>query len=138
MSAPSLVDVLLDSLTDEQAAEFAKRLLPFLNGAGQPPALIGPDQAAHRLGIHVRTLTRAAAAGRVAGAVKVGRGWRFKPDELALAPPERSRPAPPPPPSTTRSERCRGGDQGLPQHDDPSNHTDREDPSMILHHPASM
>ena len=68
MSAPSLVDVLLDALTDEQAAEFAKRLAPYLpNGAGQPLPLVGPDQAAHRLGIHRKTLVRAAAAARLGG-----------------------------------------------------------------------
>jgi hypothetical protein len=38
-------------------------------------------------GIHPKTLTRAAAAGQVAGARRVGRHWRFDPAELILAPP---------------------------------------------------
>ena len=101
----ALVDLLLAEMTPEQAAEFAQRLAPHLpNGGGKTPLLINPEQAAHRLGIHPKTLTRAAAAGRVAGAVKVGRSWRFKPDEVALAPPKRSRPAPPPPPRRRRAE----------------------------------
>ena len=110
MSAPSLIDVLLAEMaemTAEQAVEFARLLAPFLsNGAGKTPPLISAAQAGHRLGIHPRTLTRAAAAGRVPGAVRVGRSWRFRPDELEVAPPARSRPAPPPPP---RRRPARGG-----------------------------
>ena len=96
---PSLIDVLLAELTDEQAAEFAQRLAPHLpNGGGTTPPLVGREQAAWRLGIHVRTLTRATTAGRVSGAIRVGRSWRYRLDELAIAPPERSAPPPPPPP----------------------------------------
>ena len=101
MSAPNLIDVLLAEMTrdPEQAAEVAKLLAPHLaNGGDSTPPLVGREQAAFRLGIHVRTLTRATTAGRVSGAVRVGRSWRYRIDELAIAPPERSSPPSPPPP----------------------------------------
>ena len=70
-----------------------------------------PSEAAGRLGVHPKTLTRAAAAGRVAGARRVGRHWRFDPAELALEPP-RGAPAAPDPRSLTfaGSRRSRGRD----------------------------
>jgi excisionase family DNA binding protein len=49
--------------------------------------LLSPTDAAARLAVHPKTLTRAAAAGRVPGAVRVGRHWRFDPAELTLDPP---------------------------------------------------
>jgi excisionase family DNA binding protein len=56
--------------------------------------LLSPADAAARLGVHPKTLTRAAAAGRVPGAVRVGRHWRFAPDELALEAPTGIAPVP--------------------------------------------
>jgi len=50
-------------------------------------ALLTPADAAERIGVHPKTLTRAAAAGRVTGATRVGRHWRFDPVSLSLQPP---------------------------------------------------
>lgn len=90
----ALVDLLLAEMTDEQAVELAERLRPFLNGVVDAPDLLTPTEAARRLQVSSRTLTRAAAAGRVPGATRVGRGWRFAADRLALRPPPSSRPPP--------------------------------------------
>jgi hypothetical protein len=50
--------------------------------------------ASHRF---YKTLTRAAAAGRVRGATRVGRAWRFAAADLALDPPSVILPTPAPP-----------------------------------------
>jgi excisionase family DNA binding protein len=50
--------------------------------------LLTVREAADRLGIHYRTLLEANRAGRVLGAVPVGkRGWRFRASDLELLPP---------------------------------------------------
>jgi excisionase family DNA binding protein len=84
-SSATLAELLLDQLDGPALAQLAKRLHPYLEGAREN-GLLRPAEAASRLGIHPKTLTRAAAAGRVAGAVRVGRGWRFQREGLALAP----------------------------------------------------
>ena len=109
MSTPSLVDLLLAEMTDEQALEFAERLRPFLNAAADTPDLLTPTEAARRLQVSSRTITRAAAAGRVPGAIRAGRRWRFAADKLALEPPPGSRPTPTPPPPRPRRRRAQGG-----------------------------
>lgn len=87
----SLVEALLLELDDDALCLLAERLAPHLaEHLVDSDRLLTPCEAARKLGIHTKTLTRAAAAGRVAGAVRVGRGWRFHADELRLAPPAES------------------------------------------------
>ena len=85
----SLARVLLASLDDKALDQLAEMLAPRLARAVAQPAgvLLTPNQAAELLSVHPKTLTRAAAAGRVRGAVRVGRAWRFAAGELALGPP---------------------------------------------------
>jgi excisionase family DNA binding protein len=83
---------ILDGLSETDLAELAERLRPYLTD--RRDELLTPTQAADRLGIHPKTLTRAAVAGRVPGAVRVGRAWRFPADELQLNPPAGVRAAP--------------------------------------------
>ena len=91
----AITEAFLDDLTPEQLAQLAERLRPYLD-QHRGEYLLTPAEAATRLGLHVKTITRAAAAGRVRGAVRVGRVWRFRPDELALDPPAHVSPAPAP------------------------------------------
>jgi excisionase family DNA binding protein len=82
--AHTLVLAILDELRANPGARQELRVL-----LGERPSedrLLSPREAAKRLGIHPKTLTRAAAAGRVAGARRVGRHWRFDAAELILAP----------------------------------------------------
>jgi excisionase family DNA binding protein len=90
----ALVAAILDEL---RADREARRELRELLGEREPAGhrLLSPIEAATRLGVHPKTLTRAAAAGRVTGARRVGRHWRFDPDALALHPPGRASPAAP-------------------------------------------
>ena len=89
----ALVTAILDEL---RADEDARRELRELLREREPDGhrLLSPPEAAGRLGVHAKTLTRAAAAGRVAGARRVGRHWRFDPEALALHPPGGVPPAP--------------------------------------------
>jgi excisionase family DNA binding protein len=89
----SIAAALLAELDDSALAELADRLRPYLDRkAGDN--LLTPAQAASRLGVHTKTITRAAAAGRIPGAIRVGRAWRFRPDGLSLTPPTGVPPAP--------------------------------------------
>jgi excisionase family DNA binding protein len=90
----ALVAAILDEL---RADKDARRELRELLGEREPGGhrLLSPIEAATRLGVHPKTLTRAAAAGRVTGARRVGRHWRFDPEALALHPPGSTSPAPP-------------------------------------------
>jgi excisionase family DNA binding protein len=85
----------------ELAARYAAALRPHLNlsptGNGRPSRL-DADEAAAILRKSRRTVVRAAAAGRVTGAYRVGRSWRFDPETLALAPPASAKPTPAPAP----------------------------------------
>lgn len=89
----AIVDAFLNELDDDALTALANRLRPFLDRAGEN-RLLSPAEAAQRLGVHAKTLTRAAAAGRVHGAERVGRSWRFRADGLALEPPAGVAPAP--------------------------------------------
>jgi excisionase family DNA binding protein len=82
--AHTLVLAILDELRANPSARQELRVL--LGERTSEDRLLSPREAAKRLGIHPKTLTRAAAAGRVAGARRVGRHWRFDPAELILAP----------------------------------------------------
>jgi excisionase family DNA binding protein len=89
----SIATALLAELGDEDLAVLADRLRPFLDRV-KTDRLLSPAEAGKRLGIHPKTLTRAAAAGRVPKAVRVGRAWRFQPDGLTLDPPATMRQQP--------------------------------------------
>lgn len=83
----AVAGALLAGLTDEQLSVLAARLLPHLDAnRGTSGQLLSPAEAAARLGIHVKTLTRAARHGRVPGARRVGRAWRFDSSQLDLQP----------------------------------------------------
>lgn len=85
-----LAAALLDSLDNEALAALAERLRPHL--AESDPdggSLLDPREAAARLGLHERTVARMAREGRIPGAVKIGRGWRFPADRLETRPPRR-------------------------------------------------
>jgi excisionase family DNA binding protein len=92
------MNVLVAAILDElRADEDARRELRELLGERDPGGhrLLSPSEAATRLGVHPKTLTRAAAAGRVTGARRVGRHWRFDPAALALHAPGHTPPAAP-------------------------------------------
>lgn len=100
----ALLDLMLAEATDEQLAALAVRLRPHLRDAeadARGEALLSPADAATRLGVHAKTLTRAARDGRVPGARRVGHGWRFDPATLDLLPVTHEV-GPPPPSSRTR------------------------------------
>ena len=84
-----LLTTLIASLDEEALDTLAETLATRLadHRATTGSALLTPAQAAALLSVHPKTLTRAAAAGRVMGAVRVGRAWRFAAAELSLAPP---------------------------------------------------
>lgn len=98
MAAPKRCDSLsaafVAELDDQALAELARRLIPYLAASGAATELLVPAEAARRLRVHPKTLTRAAKVGRVQGAVRVGNGWRFRADELALDPPHGGAPVP--------------------------------------------
>ena len=89
----TLVLAILDELRANPSARQEFRAL--VGERSSEDNLLSPREAARRLGIHRKTLTRAAAAGRVAGARRVGRHWRFDPGELVLEPPRSSSPQTP-------------------------------------------
>jgi excisionase family DNA binding protein len=91
--AHTLVLAILDELRANPSARQELRAL--LGGRTSEDRLLSPREAARRLGIHPKTLTRAAAAGRVGGARRVGRHWRFDPAEPVLEPPRSSSPRSP-------------------------------------------
>jgi excisionase family DNA binding protein len=81
-----LAGAVLSDLTDEQLRVLARRLRPHLDNQTATGRLLSPAEAAARLGIHAKTLTRAAREGRVPGARRVGRVWRFDASKLDLDP----------------------------------------------------
>ena len=103
--AQTLVLAILDELRANPGARQELRTL--LTERKSNERLLSPNEAAEQLGVHPKTLTRAAAAGRVAGARRVGRHWRFDPAELALEPPRGASAAPRP--LARLSSRARGG-----------------------------
>lgn len=103
--AHTLVLALLGELRANPDA--CQELRALLNERQADDRLLSPTEAAMRLGVHPKTLTGAAAAGRVVGATRVGRHWRFVPAELAL---EAAHRAPAAPPIVARLRaRARGG-----------------------------
>jgi excisionase family DNA binding protein len=92
----ALAAALIGVLDDDALDLLAERLRPRL---AQPDEarLLTPVEAAERLGCHPKTLVRAASAGRVRGAERVGRAWRFRAGDLTLDPPANFKTAAPPP-----------------------------------------
>lgn len=80
MSGRDLAVGLLDALDDDALSLLAERLRPHL---AEPGGMVDAKEAAARLGLHERTVARMAREGRIPGAVKVGRSWRFRADRLA-------------------------------------------------------
>jgi hypothetical protein len=82
MAGAARIDI--DQLDEHQLRRLAELLRPYLVDA--TPALLDTRDAAARLGLHGKTLARLARTGRVVGAQRVGRGWRFDPEQLAIRP----------------------------------------------------
>lgn len=95
---PDLGAALLAALDDQTIARLAERLRPHLAADGSTAELLTAAEAAKRLRLHPKTVVRMARDGRLP-AVKVGTGWRFEPDRLAVA--QRT------PPQTARAGRSR-------------------------------
>jgi hypothetical protein len=116
MSAP-LASLLAEELRrhPEVAAQLAELLRPpdCLTEAW-PPRLWTAVEAAAHLHVHPRTLSRAAAAGRVSGAHRVGRRWEFEPETLALAPPTSAKPSREPSPRPRSSSSASAAIRGNP------------------------
>lgn len=75
-----------DALDDDALARLADRLAPLIAERLDPAVtgrLLTAKEVGERLGLHERTVSRMAAEGRLEGR-KVGRGWRFDPDRLAV------------------------------------------------------
>lgn len=73
-----------DAADEDSRHELADRLRPYL--ARERGDLLDAEQTARELGLHPNTLVRMARAGRVTGARKIGREWRFPVDELEILP----------------------------------------------------
>lgn len=84
MSRPDFLAAFVASLNEEDLAALAARLRPHLDPAAAE--LLSPKEAAARLGLHEKTVVRMAREGRLPGALKVGREWRFPADGLAPLP----------------------------------------------------
>jgi excisionase family DNA binding protein len=101
----SAVAALLDELDDDGLRELAGRLRPYLHD--DPGRLLDARKAAELLGLHADTVVRMARAGRIR-AVKAGREWRFRADQLDIRP-RRGKLPPAPPPAAPRRARAPGG-----------------------------
>lgn len=93
MSQPDFVAAFLDSLDDETLAAVAERLRPHLAEGRDREGLISSRQAAQALGLSERSVVRMARDGRIPGAVKVGRRWRFPAGPLVVHAPRGQSPA---------------------------------------------
>ena len=80
-----LTRALLEELAGDPEA--VKRLREIVGSGNGEQVLLTPEEAAERLSVHPRTLVRAAGHGRVHGAVRVGKHWRFEAEALRLDPP---------------------------------------------------
>jgi excisionase family DNA binding protein len=70
----------------------AARLSELIHDGQADPVLLTTERAAARLSVHPKTLSRAAREGRVPGAERAGRSWRFDPSLLAIVPVTRTTP----------------------------------------------
>jgi hypothetical protein len=85
--APLLTAILaeLERADDSLKREVARQLRPLI-GDDDPGQLLDAGEKAAQLGLHPDTLARMARAGRVPGAKKVGREWRFPPGRYDILP----------------------------------------------------
>lgn len=83
---PLLAAVLaeLDEGDETLKRELASRLRPYLGD--DPGRLLDADEKAAQLGLHRDTLVRMSRDGRVPGARKVGREWRYPADRSEILP----------------------------------------------------
>ena len=81
----------LRSAVPAMRAELASELRELLDGAS-PPALLDAKAKAAQLGLNPESLVRIAREGRIEGARKVGREWRFPSGGCAIAPANRVSP----------------------------------------------
>lgn len=88
----AILDCADEGTLDRLAELLAPRLAALPSNGGW---LLSPREAAARIGLHEKTVARMAREGRLPGAVKVGRGWRFDPDGLVPQPPARPAARPP-------------------------------------------
>jgi excisionase family DNA binding protein len=83
----TLAGLFLESLADADDSvkrELAAYLRPYL--ADGPGRLLDAGEKARQLGLHSETLVKMARAGRVRGAIKVGREWRFPSENVEILP----------------------------------------------------
>lgn len=75
--------MILADLDDEELRDLAARLRPFLVDPGPAPgdALLTPQEAAQRVGVHVETVRRAVRSGALP-ARRAGRAVRIHADDL--------------------------------------------------------
>jgi excisionase family DNA binding protein len=95
-----------DAADEDSRHELAERLRPYL--AREREVLLDAEQKARQLGLHPNTLVRMARAGRVGGARKVGREWRFPVAELEILPAAGERHAATPTAMTSRARPAGG------------------------------
>jgi excisionase family DNA binding protein len=75
----------LDEADESVKLELADRLRPYLL-AEDPGRLLSAEEKAEQLGLHPDTLVRMARNGRIPGAIKAGRAWRFRADCSKILP----------------------------------------------------
>ena len=74
----------LERADDSLKREVARQLRPHIGY--EPERLLDASEKADQLQLNPETLVRMARAGRVPGARKVGRGWRFPADQTDVLP----------------------------------------------------
>lgn len=84
----TLAAALLGELGTKELQHLAQMLRPFLsNEPARPARWLTAKEAGDVLCLHEGTVTRLAREGRIGGAEKVGRSWRFDPARLGVATP---------------------------------------------------
>lgn len=84
----TLAAALLSELGDRELQHLAQMLRPFLvDEPAQPTRWLTAREAGSVLCLHEGTVTRLAREGRLGGAEKVGRSWRFDPARLGVSSP---------------------------------------------------
>jgi hypothetical protein len=85
MTSRRLLTALLEELADESACrELAEQLRPHL--ADAPERLLDAKAKAQQMGVNPETLARWAREGKVPGARRTGKEWRFPTGELDIQP----------------------------------------------------
>jgi hypothetical protein len=79
-----LADAFITALDPSALRELASRLRPYLTE--DPDRLLDAEEKAKQVGLHPESLVRMAREGRIPGARKVGREWRFPPGQCEVLP----------------------------------------------------